>query len=71
MSEMLSNHRTEAIENEFCLSTGELRPKELEAVWNALPVDITFEKDAATVCYFNAQKERIFVPTPAVLGRKV
>lgn len=51
--------------------TGELTPEELEAILNALPVDITFVDKDDTVRYFNASKERIFVRTPAVLGRKV
>ncbi len=51
--------------------TGELTPHELEAVLNTLPVDITFVDADDTVRYFSASKERIFVRTPAVLGRKV
>lgn len=51
--------------------TGELSPQELEAILNTLPVDITFVDKDDTVRYFNETKERIFVRTPAVLGRKV
>lgn len=51
--------------------TGELAPEELEAILNTLPVDITFVDKDDTVRYFNASKDRIFVRTPAVLGRKV
>lgn len=51
--------------------TGELTPEELEAILNALPVDITFVDKDDTVRYFNATKDRIFVRTPAVIGRKV
>jgi len=51
--------------------TGEFTPQELEAVLNTLPVDITFVDRDDTVRYFNASKDRIFVRTPAVLGRKV
>ncbi len=51
--------------------TGELAPEELEAILNVLPVDITFVDKDDTVRYFNASKDRIFVRTPAVLGRKV
>lgn len=51
--------------------TGALSPEELEAVLNTLPVDITFVDKDDTVRYFNQSKDRIFVRTPAVLGRKV
>ncbi len=51
--------------------TGDLTPEELEAILNTLPVDITFVDKDDTVRYFNATKDRIFVRTPAVIGRKV
>ncbi|HAZ30734.1 TPA: DUF438 domain-containing protein [Candidatus Acetothermia bacterium] len=51
--------------------TGELTPQELEALLNALPVDITFVGADDKVRYFSGSKDRIFVRTPAVLGRKV
>lgn len=51
--------------------TGEFTPQELEAVLNTLPVDITFVDRDDTVRYFSASKDRIFVRTAAVLGRKV
>lgn len=51
--------------------TGELSPAELEAILDALPVDITFVDKNDIVRYFNASKDRIFVRTPAVIGRKV
>lgn len=51
--------------------TGDFTPQELEAVLNTLPVDITFVDRDDTVRYFSASKDRIFVRTEAVLGRKV
>ncbi|MBC7220528.1 DUF438 domain-containing protein [Candidatus Bipolaricaulota bacterium] len=51
--------------------TGEFTPQELEAVLNTLPVDITFVDRDDRVRYFSASKDRIFVRTEAVLGRKV
>lgn len=51
--------------------TGELTLEELEAILNTLPVDITFVDKDDTVRYFNSTKDRIFVRTPAVIGRKV
>lgn len=53
------------------LPTGEFAPQELEAMLNALPVDITFVDKDDTVRYFNQTQDRIFVRTPAVIGRKV
>ncbi len=51
--------------------TGELTPQEVEAIFNALPVDITFVDKDDVVRYYSATKDRIFVRTPAVIGRKV
>lgn len=51
--------------------TGTLSKDEVEAILNALPVDITFIDKEDTVRYFNKSEERIFVRTKAVIGRKV
>jgi len=51
--------------------TGTLSKDEVEAVLDNLPVDITFVDKEDTVRYFSKSKERIFVRTEAVLGRKV
>ncbi len=51
--------------------TGEFSIKELEAVLNTLPVDITFVDKEDRVRYFSQSKERIFPRTKAVIGRKV
>jgi hypothetical protein len=53
------------------LPTGKLTVEELEAVLNALPVDITFVDKDDTVRYFNETRDRVFVRAKAVLGRKV
>ncbi|HID32882.1 MAG TPA: DUF438 domain-containing protein [bacterium (Candidatus Stahlbacteria)] len=53
------------------LPTGSLTEKELEAFLNALPVDITFVDSKDEVRYFSESKDRIFVRTRAVIGRKV
>lgn len=62
-----------ALGTEFRLRfpTGEFTPQELEAVLNTLPVDLTFVDRDDTVRYFSASKDRMFVRTEAVLGRKV
>jgi hypothetical protein len=51
--------------------TGTLSKDELEAIINALPVDITFVDEKDAVRYFNKAEGRIFVRTKSVIGRKV
>ena len=43
----------------------------LEAIFDTLPVDLTFVDDTDTVRYYSKGDERIFRRTPAVIGRKV
>jgi len=58
-------------DNAISLPTGDLHLKELMFMLNTLPVDITFIDKDDTVKYFSAGKDRIFVRTKAVIGRKV
>ncbi|TDA69943.1 MAG: DUF438 domain-containing protein [Clostridia bacterium] len=51
--------------------TGSLTRQELLGLLNTLPVDITFVDKNDVFRYYNDTKERIFVRTPASLGRKV
>jgi len=51
--------------------TGSLTKEELEALLDSLPVDITFVDKEDTIRYFSKSKERIFVRTKAIIGRKV
>jgi len=51
--------------------TGSLSVKELEAVLNSLPVDITFVDKDDKVKYFSQSNGRIFVRAKAVIGREV
>jgi PAS domain S-box-containing protein len=51
--------------------TGTLSKEVVEAIFNTLPVDITFVDKDDTVRYFSQSKERIFVRAKAVIGRKV
>ncbi len=51
--------------------TGALLKDEVEAIINTLPIDITFVDEEDTVKFYSASKERIFVRTKAVIGRKV
>ena len=43
----------------------------LEAIFDALPLDVTFVDEADTVRYYSKGDDRIFRRTPAVIGRKV
>lgn len=58
-------------ENEIVLPTGVLKLKELMWVLNSLPVEITFIDKDDSVKYFTDKKDRLFVRTKSVLGRKV
>jgi len=51
--------------------TGSLFFDEIEAIFNTLPIDITFVDSDDKVCYFSQTKDRIFLRTPAIIGRKV
>ena len=51
--------------------TGNLSKEEIEAVFNTLPVDITFVDKNDTVRYFSQTKDRIFARPKGVIGRKV
>jgi len=53
------------------LETGVFSVKELEAMLNTLPFDITFVAKDDTVKYFSQGKERIFARTKSVIGRNV
>ncbi len=59
------------VSGEIQLSTGSFSLEEMEALFKALPVDITFVDRNDTVKFFSAKPDRIFVRTKAVLGRKV
>ncbi len=58
-------------EGKIAFETGDLTVEEIKAIFNALPVDITFVDKNDTVRYFNQTKERIFPRARAVIGRKV
>lgn len=56
---------------EIVLPTGRFTTDELEMVLNKLPVDFTFVDNQDRVRYYSGSPERIFVRTPAVIGRAV
>ena len=43
----------------------------IEAIFDALPVEMSFIDDADTVRYYSKGDKRIFKRTPAVIGRRV
>jgi hypothetical protein len=51
--------------------TGNIGKEVLDAVLNALPVEISFVDENDTVRYFNKNGDRIFPRPPAVIDRKV
>ncbi|WP_286147793.1 DUF438 domain-containing protein [Paenibacillus sp. FSL R5-0490] len=53
------------------METGILSLKQMELLFNHLPVDITFIDHDDVVRYFSHGKERIFARTKAVIGRTV
>jgi PAS domain S-box-containing protein len=50
---------------------GSLTKEEIEAIFDTLPVDISFVDKYDAVKYFNKAEKRIFVRTKSVIGRKV
>lgn len=51
--------------------TGILKLEEIQAIFNHLPLDITYVDKDNIVKYFSEGKERIFTRTRAIIGRKV
>lgn len=51
--------------------TGVLTPQEISALFNHLPVDITFIDKDDVVKYFSQSPEQIFAQAKAVIGRTV
>jgi DUF438 domain-containing protein len=60
-----------AADGALSLPSGELKLDEIVGMLDALPFDITFVDKDDTVKYFSQGKDRIFVRTKAVIGRKV
>ncbi len=53
------------------LPTGELTVEQIVAIFNHLPVDITFVDHNDEVKFFSTPKDRIFPRTKSIIGRKV
>ncbi|MFO7941171.1 MAG: DUF438 domain-containing protein [Bacillota bacterium] len=58
-------------DEEIVFPSGSLNPEELLAIFNCLPVELTFVGPDDRVKYFSEGPERIFVRTRAVIGREV
>ncbi len=69
--EKVEETKIEKEEGTIVLETGTFTVEELESILNTLPVDITFVDKNDSVRYFSQTKDRIFVRTKAVIGRKV
>ena len=61
----------EEAEGEIRFTAGALSLRELAALLDSLPIDITFIDKDDTVRYFNQAPGRIFVRSPAIIGRMV
>jgi len=66
-----ATRRVTAPEGVLSFETGKMSKQEIEALFNSLPVDITFVDSSDTVRYFSKSKDRIFPRTKAIVGRKV
>ncbi len=53
------------------LETGTLHKEEIEAIFNNLPVDITFVDKEDQVRYFSQTKDRVFARSKGIIGLKV
>ena len=62
---------TEEVKGMISLETGNLSPEQIEAIFNTLPVDVTFVDEEDTVRYFSQSKDRIFPRAKAIIGLKV
>ncbi len=64
-------HAEAVEEGDIKLPTGSFTAEELSALFNALPIDITFVDKDNKVRYFSQGKERVFPRSVSVLGRDV
>ena len=60
-----------AFDGEVRFDAGKLNPEEINAIFNTLPLDMTFVDKDGHVKYFTQGKERIFERPKTVIGRHV
>jgi PAS domain S-box-containing protein len=70
-TEKVESKVTPVTEETLHFENGSLLKEEVEAILDALPIDISFVDENDSVKYFNKADKRIFVRTKAVIGRKV
>lgn len=63
--------KEEGTTDEIRFAAGALSSRELSAMLDSLPIDITFIDKDDVVRYFNQAKDRVFVRSPAIIGRAV
>lgn len=66
-----SSNLNVAADKDVVFETGHFNLNELQSLLNTLPFDITFVDSNDVVRYFSDSKDRIFVRTKAIIGRKV
>ena len=67
----LTDEEKSGDEGQIDFTAGSLSLKELTAILDTLPVDITFIDKDDRVRYFNQAPDRVFVRSPAIIGRAV
>lgn len=60
-----------AVEGALSLDTGALTVEEINMIFSALPVELSYVDEHDVVRFFSRGEERIFTRTPAVIGRSV
>ncbi len=70
-TDLTPSRRKKAADSRVQLPTGNFSLSELTALFNNLPVDITFVDKEDTVRFYNNNPQRIFDRNRAIIGRKV
>ncbi|SHH44451.1 DUF438 domain-containing protein [Thermosipho atlanticus] len=71
IASLINKYAEKSKTNEIEFPSGILTKKQLTFILNTLPVDITFVDKNDEVKYFNETKDRIFVRSRTIIGRKV
>lgn len=71
LSEKQGETENKVADDNIKFETGLLTAKEINFMFNNLPLDITFVDKNGAVKYFSQGKERIFPRTKAIIGRQV
>jgi hypothetical protein len=71
INNLIKKYLEKSKSNEIQFPSGVLTQRQLLAILNTLPIDITFVDENDEVRYFNETKDRIFVRSRTIVGRKV